>query len=69
MGPNKTYKLLHNKGNHTQTHTHTNEKTTYGMRENIWNDVTVKGKISKIYKQLIQLNNKQTTQSKNGLKT
>ena len=30
MEPNQTYKLLHNKGNHKQ-----NEKTTYGMGENI----------------------------------
>ena len=30
MGPNQTYKLLHSKGNHQQ-----NEKTTYGMGENI----------------------------------
>ena len=30
MGPNQTYKLLHSKGNHKQ-----NEKTTYGMGENI----------------------------------
>ena len=28
---NVTYKLLHNKGNHKQ-----NEKTTYGLGENIW---------------------------------
>ena len=28
MGPNKTYKLLHSKGNHKQ-----NEKTTYKLRE------------------------------------
>ena len=30
MGPKQTYKLLHSKGNHKQ-----NEKTTYGLRENI----------------------------------
>ena len=30
MGPKQTYKLLHSKGNHKQ-----NEKTTYGLGENI----------------------------------
>ena len=30
MRPNETSKLLHSKGNHEQ-----NEKTTYGMREDI----------------------------------
>ena len=30
LGPNQAYKLLHSKGNYKQ-----NEKTTYGMGENI----------------------------------
>ena len=32
MGPNQMYKLLHSKGNHKQ-----NEKTTYGLGENVCN--------------------------------
>ena len=41
------------------------------MGKNIANDATDKVLISKIYEQLIQLNNNknQTTQSKNGQKT
>ena len=31
IGPNQTYRLLHNKGNHKQ-----NEKTMYGLGENIF---------------------------------
>ena len=34
MGLNQTYKLLHNKGNHTHTHTHTH---THKWKDNLWN--------------------------------
>jgi len=51
MEPNQTYRLLHSKRNHKEK-----EKTTYRLGENIANGLTDKGLISKIYKQLIQLN-------------
>ena len=45
MGHNQTYKLLHSKGNNKQ-----NKKKTYGLGENILNDATDKGLLSKISK-------------------
>ena len=65
MGPNQTDKLLHSRGNQKE-----NKKTSYKMGENSSNDATDKVLISKIHKQLIQLNSKKpTTQWKNGQKT
>ena len=56
--------LLHRTGNRKQ-----NEKTTYGWETIFENDETDKELISKIYKQLIQLNIKKKNPSKNGQNT
>ena len=45
------------------------EKTTIRIRENNSNETTYKGLISKMYKQVIQLNARKTTQLKSGEKT
>ena len=50
MGPNQTYMLLHGKGNHQLT----------DWEKIFVHDVTAKGFISKIYKQVIPFHNQKT---------
>ena len=55
MRPNETKKLLQSKGNYKQ-----DEKTTLRMGENIYKQINGQRVISKIYRQLVQLNIKKT---------
>ena len=66
MGPNQTYKLLHTKRNHKQK-----EKTTYGLRENIFKWCDRQGLNFQSIKtaHTTEKQKKQTAQSKNGQKT
>jgi len=48
VGIRQAKNLLHSKGNHQP-----NEKTTYKTGENIANDVSDKGLIYKVYKELL----------------
>ena len=52
MGPNQTYKLLHSKETINKTKRQPTERGKIFA-----NDATIKDLISKVYKQLIQLNN------------
>ena len=55
MRPNQTYKLLHSKGNHKKN---PQKRQLAEWEKIVSNDATDKDLISKIYKQLIQLNSK-----------
>ena len=64
MGPNQSYKIFIEKDTTNKT-----KRQPTKWEKTLANDVTDKDLISKIFKQHIQLHNKQKTQLKNGQNT
>ena len=62
MGPNQTYKFLYSKGTHNKV-----KRQSMAWKKISANDATNKSLISKIYRQLIQLNSNNNKNPKNPL--
>ena len=57
MGPNQTYKFLHSDGNYKKEKKKKKKRQPTKWEKIAANNATNRRQISKIYKQLIQLNN------------